>query len=334
MKTNRELLLEKLEQVKWGLASREIIDQSASYVFKNGKIYTFNDEIFCSIDHDLEIEGAVHAEPFLALLNKLTEEDVDIDVKEKEVLVKGKNSRAGIRMDKEILLPIDDMEQPTEWNNLSDEFMDAVEIVQGCASRQDSNFELTCVHLHPEFLEACDNFQMVRYPLESGLKSRSLVRKGAIKQITGLGMQQVCEGKSWIHFRSATGLQSSCRKWEDKFPDISQFLICNGSKVTFPGGLLEAIEKAEIFSADNPENDQVRIDIKEGRLRLKGMGARGWYEERRKIAYEGRDISFLIPPKLLVEITKRTNECEISEGSLKIDAEKFVYVACLGAPEE
>ena len=58
---NREDILEALEIVKPGLASKEHIEQSTCFAFKNGKVMTFNDEI--SVSHPVEgldgLEGAI-----------------------------------------------------------------------------------------------------------------------------------------------------------------------------------------------------------------------------------------------------------------------------------
>ena len=93
------------------------------------------------------------------------------------------------------------------------------------------------------------------------------------------------------------------------------------------------VGKAEVFSADSIENNQVKIELKKDKLRIRGEGASGWYQETKALKYEGRPLAFLISPRLLTEITQRTNECIIAPGRLKIDAGKFVYVACLNEVE-
>lgn len=333
MRIKRELFLHKLVQVSPGLASREILEQSASFVFTEGRIYTFNDEILCESEFDCGIEGAVHAAPLLALLNKLGEDELDIKMSDGEIHITGKKCRAGVRMHREILLPIDSVDKPNGWRPLHNEFSDALEVVQGSASKDDLHFNLTCIHLHPHYVEACDGYQMTRYSLDTGLKEECLIKRESAKSITGLGLTKVSEGANWIHFGS-DDLVISCRRWIQDYIDLEDSLDVSGTKTTLPGGLAEAVDKAEIFSADNPSENQVLIQIKNGRLRLKGEGAHGWFEEQPKIDYNGPPISFLIPPKLLTEITKRTNDCEITSERLRINAGKFVFVACLGTTDK
>ena len=162
MRIKREELLKKLEQVKPGLATREIVEQSASFVFANGQVATFNDEVAVRVPLESDIYGAVRAEPILSLLSKLGEDEVELFVEDGVLSVNGKRGRAGIKMESEVLLPIESVEVPQEWKQLDAEFVDAVDIVGSCASSNDVNFNLTCIHIHPEWLEACDNYQIGR----------------------------------------------------------------------------------------------------------------------------------------------------------------------------
>ena len=100
---------------------------------------------------------------------------------------------------------------------------------------------------------------------------------------------------------------------------------------TLPGGLAEAVEKAEVFSADNSYNNVVVIELRKDEMRLKGVGAMGWFEEKKQIRWRGDDISFYMAPKLLTELTEKTNDCIIAPGRLKVDSGKFTYMICLGS---
>ena len=78
LKINREELLQQLESVVPGLSVKEIIEQSKCFVFKDKKVMTYNDEVACTQDSCLDIEGAVEAMPLISLLRKLKEEEIDL----------------------------------------------------------------------------------------------------------------------------------------------------------------------------------------------------------------------------------------------------------------
>lgn len=334
MLVNREKLLQSLESVAPGLAVRELIEQSGCFVFRAGKIVTFNDEVACSIASPLQgVEGAVVAKPLLELLSKLPEDELDVQFGEGKFQVKGKGRRAEITMEAEVKLPVEAVEDPKDWIKLEPDFLEGLGIASAVAANgKDANFVLTCVHVHPDHLEACDNFQAVRYPVKTGVKESCLIRHLSARHVPPLGMVEMSVGNSWIHFRNAVGLVLSCRRWQEQYEDLNPIFDCTGDPITLPGGLNEAVDKAKIFSSDNVESDQVFVRIKDGRLLIRGEGASGKYEEQRKVTFAG-DVSFLIAPKLLVEITQRAQDCVVGQGRLKVQTGKFTYVSCLGATE-
>jgi len=337
MKLNREDLLRKLEAVTPGLAVREAIEQSSCLVFKNERLLTFNDEVACSIPCDLGFEGAVVAAPLLALLSKMTEKDVNISVNDKGtgLVVKGKRKRATITMESEVSLPVDAVEIPDEWEAPGAEFADAVGVVQHCASKDPNTFSLTCIHITPDYVEACDNYQLARYPVHTGVSESCLVKRDSLRHVTGLGMSKVCATKNWLHWLNpTTGLVLSARREFDEYEDLSElFIMDNGTPTTLPGGLAEACEKAAIFSEDNADDNVVLVKIKAGKLSLRGKGASGWYEEQKSVKYSGPPVIFSMAPDLLIDIIARTNDCLLDENRLKIDGGKFEFVTCLGEAE-
>ena len=337
MRVHREALLHCLESAEPGLSKREIVEQSSCFVFQNGQVMTYDDEVACRCKSllDKSFTGAVPAESLLNILRKLVEEELEISNGNGELLLIGKGRRAGIRMEAEITLPIANVELPKTFQPLPNEFAEAVGVVQHCAGTDDSQFHLTCLHLHPKWIEACDNFQICRWTLATGIKEPVLVRKKSIKHIVSLGMTEFAETDTWIHFRNPTGLTLSCRRYLEQFPDLSKFLQVEGIPTTLPKGLAEATEKARIFSAENPEADRVLIELTEGRLRIKGIGVTGWYRETKKIVYKGQPISFRVAPQILVDLVKKHNDCVLASDRLKVDSgNNYVYVTCLGKPDK
>jgi len=234
------------------------------------------------------------------------------------------------------VLPVEQVERPGEWFDLHEDFCTAIGIVSQCSGKDDANgFHLTCVHIHEDYLEACDNFQLARYPIKTGITSGKMVKRENIKHVAALEMTQMSESATWVHFRNPGGLILSCRQYADEFPPLDHVLeMVGGTPATLPGGLAEAVDKAKIFSSENPQNDSVRVELRTEQMRLRGEGALGNYEERKKIKYDGPDLAFLIAPDLLVKLTKQHSECEVVKGRLKVNGGKFIYVTCLGDVED
>lgn len=337
LRVNRIELLKALQTVSPGLSPKDIIEQSSCFAFKDGEVFTFNDEIACRMNTPLsaEIEGAVQAKPLIAILDKLTEVELNISIGKGELLVVGKRREAAIRMEAEVTLPIDAAERPGKvWTPLHKDFVEAISIVQESAGRDRKLFALTCVHVHPKWVEAFDNSQVTRYKLKTGIKEKCLISKKSLQQIIYLEMKEFNETETWIHFRNSTGLVISCRRFLEEYPDLNDILNFDGEPTKLPDGLEEAAEKAEIFSQENADSNQIRIDLKAGKMRIQGIGNSGRYKEYKKVKYSGPDISFQIPPKLLIELLKRNSECEVSADKLKVSGEKWTFVASLNVIEE
>lgn len=334
---NRLELLEVLQSVAPGIATKDSIEQGHYFAFRGRSVWTFNGEIACrmKLPKGVVLNGAVPAKPLMSLLNKMAEDLVTIEIKDSVFHVSGmKRKQAGIRMEMAITLPLDQAEAPgEEWQMLHEDFSEAIRVVQDCASGDESKFTLTCIHVHPKWIEACDAMQMTRFRFPTGFKNKFIVKKKALKYVASLDMIEFNETDSWVHFRSPAGLVMSCRRYMEDYPNLSPVVRFDSGEltdVTLPLGMEDTATKAAIFSSENKDDNKLLISIKSGIIKIQGIGNSGWYEERRKCKYTGPDVLFTISPNMLIEIVKRHTECVIAEGKLKIEGDKWVFIAYLG----
>ena len=329
MKINRQELLDQVVSVRPGLSQREVIEQSSCVVFQDQRIITFNDEVACSRKSILDIKAAVVAEPFIQLLSRLKEETIEVIIEGEELRIKAGKKKAGIRMESEILLPVESLEKPEKWNKLPKDFGDAVYLVSRCAGKKESEFVMTCVHLHPKWIEASDNYQAGRYNIQMGIDTSFLIRSESLGMVESLDMRKFSQTKNWIHFKNSSGLILSFRKYLDKYPEISKVMKKKGTPLTLPKGIKDSVENAQIFSDENAEDKKIQIQLKGKILRLKADGASGWYEEPLKISYAGSELSFRIDPKLLISLTEKSSQSTVGTDRMIVQTGKFRYVTVL-----
>jgi hypothetical protein len=332
VKTSRESLLSLLDGVSPGLSNKDLIEQATCFAFLGGRVYSHNDETFCIASHPYgkEFAGAVPAKPLLEILRKLPDDELDIAMTATALTIKGKGGRKGeIRCEAEVLLAADKLERPKTWTPLPEDFVEAVDLVQGCASR-DGEISQVCIHVAPNWVEACDDVQLCRYKVKTGLKQGVLLRRESVRHIVTLGMTEFAEGQSWFHFRNPDKLQLSCRRYLEEYPDWSEFLKVDGESLDLPKGLKETLERAVIF-LDETEEDarRVRVELMPGKFRVSGEGVHGKWSEPKKTNYAGRPLSFRASPTMLTEISTKFNSCEATEDRLKIDGGKWRFIACL-----
>lgn len=335
---NREQVLHTLENVSPGLSQREIVEQSNCFILTKKEVIAFNDEVACRAPNPFkDITGAMPAEKLLELLRKLPDDDLEVRRENGELLIKGKGKarRAGIRLEEKVTLPIDTLEKPTEWQALHEDFGEAIGTVQQCASQDQSRFEITCVHIHPKWVEAYDVFQICRWRLPTGVQQSVLVRQSSIQHIATAGMTEFAETEGFIHFRNPAGLILSCRRYLEEFPEVGKWLKMEGDKVKLPKGLAEACEKSEIFSKENGDINLVTVKLAPGKLTVRGQGVSGWYEETKKCQeYNGNPIEFMVSPTLLTELVKKHNDCLINSDQIKVEVGRYVWTAVLVRPDE
>src|SRR6187455_813669 len=149
-------ILQILEEVRAGTSPKESIEQSTCLAIRNGFVHTFNEEVFCrkKTSFPQEWEFAVTLAPVVQVLTKLNDPEIHIDFNGKELVISGKGRKTGFTIQKDIALPIDEMNLPTkeDWNKLPEDFTDAIAIVESCAGRSKDEFVSTCLHIHPKYI--------------------------------------------------------------------------------------------------------------------------------------------------------------------------------------
>lgn len=345
MKISREKLLNTLEMVKPGLATRGLIQQSNCFIFRKHHVVTFDGEIACRYRTPLDCRGAVQADPLISLLGKMKEKILEVAQTESELRISGKGKQAGIIMEKKITLPLDALEKPKRWKILPEKFSDAIEMVGSCAGRDDAMHYLTCINITPKWVEAHDLYQFGRYGLKMPVGTRMvLIRQLALQNIIPFNMTHISVTSNWVHFKNETGLTISCMRYmDDRYPtDLTEFTKGSGDKIRLTKSIAEACSAAEIFSVHNTKENQLLVTLQPGQMIIKGFGNLGWYTEPKKVRYSGIPITFMIAPKLLSDLVKRYEDCEVistkKDGQvnrrLKVDAGPFVYVSSLEQPKE
>ena len=332
----REQLLKELQSVVPGLSEREIVEQSSCFVFKDGKVYTFNDEIACWAKSSLPFTGAVSAKKLLSLLQGTSEEKLTVTLsKHGKLVIRGNHKQATYALASKIALPINSIKSPTVWKSLPSDFLEGLLLVADCAGRDESNFVLTCIHIAADKLEASDNDRIAKFNTQIKVKQSILIRKDTVKHLAAAGVTKFGETNDWVHFRSKNGPIICCRRYTESFPNTDTAFEIHGKKMTLPEGLEKAARRAAIFSADNPEDSDIFVTLSTNKALIRGTGIGADYLEAKKIAYKGKSMTFLISPTQLIALTHKHNSGIVSPEKLKCKSGQFEFVASLGiAPQD
>jgi hypothetical protein len=127
-KINRQNLIDALTKVKPGIAQKEIIEQSSHFIFEEDRIWTYNDQIAISQEFKSGLIGAVKADEFYKLLNKINDDKLEITNQGGQFIIQGKTITANIKIDPDVKL------QPIQapglnakgWQTLPEDFNEAL----------------------------------------------------------------------------------------------------------------------------------------------------------------------------------------------------------------
>jgi len=283
------------------------------------------------------IKGAVLAEPFLSLLTKLNEDEVDFRVEGNELRVSCSNKEAGIlfRDYAEASESINEacnvfssssFFDDSGWTALNENFLTFLDEAVGCVSKNIGSFVLECVHITPEFIEACDGFQMVRFRLNTGFKDAfkdTLLSGEDCGLIVKFAPKEFKQLDSWVVFRR-DGMYFFVKKWEMHYVDLAELLNRDGVPIKLEVDIESAIERASVFVDDLVWG--IRVKLGKDSMILESKGASGWYRESIPVRVDISDsIEFDIGAKLFHRLVK-CKEVLVCDKVLRVSKDGFDYV--------
>lgn len=331
MNVNRKKLLEILTLVKPGVAAKELVEQSGSFAFVGGRVYTYNDEVSVSHPIDFHVEGAVSATELFSLLSKCKEDEIFIEEAEEGLLIKGKKFNATIRFQTSISLPVNEIQPKGNWKSLPKSFKEAVKFCIFSAGKDMTQPALTCLHAKGDIIESCDRFRLTRYFFDSAhFDEPILIPSGAAKELHAYDVIEYVVENGWIHFATEEDTVFSCRTYGGlKYPDLDVFLNVKGAQLKFPTDMKEILDKATIFNQKTREASYVKILLEGNKVIVESEGDTGSFSEWSRVKYEGDPCHFYISPQFLSSVLDIGGDVFVSERSLLFENDNFSHVVSL-----
>lgn len=343
VKLDRLQFVQRLEEIRAGLASSQVFDQSGCYLFEQGRVFTSNGEVYGRTLSGLDgrYHAAVPAKPLLDLLRKAPGRTLEIDTSSaSQIQFKLENGEeAGIVQTQELTLHYEQLEKVTSWHNLPKLFIEALSMVAACSAKRaiEEMAFMTCINVTPQFIEAFDNIQTCRYTFPTGVKQRYCLRAANVKTLEEMGALWFSESNGWIHFRNQNNSVVGCRKFSFEYPDLSPLMAMKGSKIAFPKILLETTERSQIFAGDDTENNHIKIHVQplnnrlgKGELTIESQGLHGWHKSPPKvIPFSGEPLSFLISPKMFTSVIEKFDSFEVAERALLVLGDSWKYATVI-----
>lgn len=337
VEVKREDFLKALEATAPGLSRTAYLEQSDCFVLRDGTITTFNESVCCRSPSPLDgITGAVSARKLLEYLRKTEDDSLSVEVAGAELVIRNskKSHKARFRLQGEISLPTDVVDEPPAWRKIPPTLVEGINTVGQCASTDVKAHPMTCIHITGDWVEACDCFQVCRWPVKTKLPEPILIGWAESRECLQWSFSQWGVTNHWLHLKGDDGVIHSCRRYSGDYRELTPYLEVEGSPAELTKGLAKVIEKAAIFSDDNPTGDYVTVDLtRKGKIKITGEGLTAGFDGSRSSTYDGPPIRFMIRPGMLAKICEEHQSCVIGEKALKVATDTFSYVVCLMEPE-
>jgi hypothetical protein len=331
MKTKKHEILSKLDKAKAGLASKEVIEGSDSFLFTGKEIITFNDEICTRVQYETKYKGSVPAEPFYKIIDKMKPDEngfIDIEEKRGELIISSKKASAGIQINPKGTLPVDelgDFPKEKEFNDIPDNFLSGLTMASFCASKDTSTPILSCVFVDKNKIKSTDSFRAFYFEISNNMQS-FLFPVQNIPTLKKYNIQKYCLNNGWIHFKTKEEYIISIRSYPpDDFPDIESLFDSKGSKFVFPGTMQEILDKAVIFCDGAFDIDNiVNVKISGKKLIVTSKSEIGWFKEstvvKGKVQNKASrlDLHFETNPTFLKQILNECNSCLLCKSDSRI----------------
>lgn len=339
MKTNKKNLIALFENLKAGLSgANETTEQSNCFAFVDKRVHTYNDEISVSAPNPFPrfSNAAISSKEILALLSKLSEEEIDISFSDTEMHIKSGRVKAGLILQNNIEMPIQEIIFPEKWYSLPAEFKDGIRNCITTVGKDEGQSILMQLHCSDMIIQSSDNEKASRSFMKSKFRKAMLIHSTAAKYLIGIDeLDKYYPDKDWTHFKTKNDVIFSCRNENipREYPDLSEYFNPDGFSFRFPVGMGKILERASVFAETAFEHENlVQIIITEkGTIKVRAEGETGWIEETKRIKQKpDTEIKFSINPRNLQQILKQQSyETIVGSELIWLETENFKFVASL-----
>lgn len=327
-------LSEILGRLSGVLTNKGLVENSDKFVFNGDSIVVFNGETMICVEFDTGIKGAVQGASILKYLEKIGDVDIDIERVENSINIKKGRSVASFVVDDVDGMPLDISN--IKWNKIPENFSKCIDACCPVCGNDFSDMRVVVMHVKDDYCESTDQQRLIRYQMTENIKDEFYIPVDLASFLTRVKVTHYSLDEEWIFFKNQQG-DIICHRQislADDYFDLGEIIAaCNdGEEIQFPEKLYDSVEKASIFQNDIKIQTDRKITIrcKKGKIRIESNGMYGNYSEVIKTDIES-DFQFVINPGFLTEIMEKSNKVCLSEESLRIDGDNYVFLTTLAA---
>lgn len=267
-----------------------LLSGADSFIFKDGMIHSYNDNISVSVpfvvpEEEIQLEGAVKAKEFYAIVSKLPSDDIKIAINDGVWNMKSGAANVELNMlESGILEHIQGISTTIDWKPLPVRFLEALQQCKiGC-----NRSAMSGIYASGNFMVSTDEMTINQYAMDKEVDPFWIADPAAGELMKLAKLAEYALSTSWAQFKTAEGTMFSCKRLQhDKFPfDKIQTLIANHAQqdgdvsTALPDKLLGAVERAAGLSMDIDSFDAVKLTVSKTNIEVHSQRSTGKYTEK------------------------------------------------------
>jgi len=310
---DRKKLIDTLTRVMPGIDSKGLVEQMTNLHFTGKSLVTYNDSIHVRVQFPTSFVCAVHGYTLFTLLNKLTSDNVKLELVDNSLKLNAVGVTANLNIGEgteinDILNGIDkEIKELKNIEPLPSDFINGVNLCAFSAFVKDVGGSFTCIKVDGKHMMSSDKTRFSLYEMSSTMPEIMFKATTALSMVK-YDLKLISETKSWLHFFEAKdGLVFSVRKYSGEYP-VAEITAMVGaikptSKITIPEEVLSALGFLNVFT-EGQEQKHTQITVKDNFMTLQVKGTKGTVTKKMKVE-SIQNFTFGINPSLLGEILKR-----------------------------
>lgn len=339
MQIVRKQMLSLLNNLACATHKTEVLEQSHCFVFDNGEVIAFNGEIIARGLFEWDTPPfAVGSNDLIQVLNRIPDDDLDITIRQNQMVVKGKRKRAGLTIQNKVLLPYGDVPLCTKMAKAEVEMFNQMGMAARICSGSGDNIRTSHVHLTPTVIEATDSFRMLRINGEFPVKKEVLVPAGSVLSVGKFNLTHIKYLSGWLFLKDTTtktliGIRCTDSDYFESKKLDAILDMKDASRITLPEIMRDVVARAVVMSDDptvHGSPGSVSIDSKS--IRVRTEKDTGWYEEKQPCKYDGMDMTIQVDLSVFRDILAYTNEALITEDRIKMEKGGIEFLSSMIVP--
>lgn len=293
MKINRIEFLIALKQVMPGIESDSVLlEGSDSFIFHDGYIHTYNDNISVSIPflitdkNNGNVSGAIKAKDFYNLLNRYSGDSIHLIPKKDKWILKSENAVAELTLLENTLIDkvkglFDDK---NKYINIPEKFIEGISICLFSSNKS----VLAGIFVENEIITSTDEIRINWYNVGVSINNSFWIADEAAKELIKLNnLKSISISDSWVHFKTEDKTIFSCKRLnQENYPIkmIKDLVERNQKEKTdisnkLPEGLMAAINRAAALSTNIESFDTIKLTFSNENIEVYSERASGKYTE-------------------------------------------------------